>query len=157
MLKVDFSWTRWCEWLYNVDNDHDYVLVLIMMMLVELLWWWCWWIIYECVHICRWWILTCYWRRLDGVSMYWNMLMLIFEVCVNICIVVESYVRAFMTDGWRILYPYWRRQILCIQLFGMTMTCCWHHEVTTSELTWYHMYLEESRTMHAFIIWRVVS
>jgi len=24
-------------------------------------------------------------------------------------------------------------------------------------LTWYHMHLEESRTLHAFIIWRVVS
>jgi len=60
----------------NVDNRHDYVLVLIigcllliMMMLVELLWWRCWWIIYVYVHICYWWCL-------DGVSMYWNMLML---------------------------------------------------------------------------------
>ena len=104
----------------NVDNGHDYVLVMIMMMFC----WWCWWNIYE--NICCWWILACYWRRLNGVSMYWKTLMLYvmnacIELCcwiltcywrwrilciqslvmifVKICIVVESYVHAYMTDG----------------------------------------------------------
>jgi len=93
---------------------------MIMMMFC----WWCWWNIYE--NICCWWILACYWRRLNGVSMYWKTLMLYvmnacIELCcwiltcywrwrilciqslvmifVKICIVVESYVHAYMTDG----------------------------------------------------------
>jgi len=47
------------------------------------------------------------------------MLLLIVEVCVNICIVVESYVHAFMTDGdgfyinigndEYFVFNYWRR------------------------------------------------
>jgi len=47
--------------------------------------------------------------------------------------------------------------IIRVDYSGWNMMCLLHLGVTTSELTWYHMHLEESRTLHAFIIWRVVS
>jgi len=67
------------NWIVNVVGDFIYVK-----------WWW---IVGEytyakwLVNECNWWI-TCWWI-----------------ICVNICIVVESYVHAYMTDGDGFLYP----------------------------------------------------
>jgi len=66
------------------------------------------------------------------------------------------------------VYPYWRRRIIFIHIgkdrifiFILATTECFafilvmimiqmYLEVVTSVLTWYHMLLEESRTLHTF-------
>jgi len=115
----------WC-WLWSY-------LLIIMMMLVELLWWWCLLNYYDddvgelymyskhvfkyvgelymymCIYVVDE-FLACYWRRFDGVSMYWNMLVLIWwRMCEHmhccwwvICSCIHDW-------WWRILYPYWWR------------------------------------------------
>ena len=60
--------------------------------------------------------LTCYWCWIVGVSMYWNMLVLIVEVVWIYALLLLSH---RSTHCWcRISYPCWWR-ILCIQLFGL--------------------------------------
>jgi len=145
------------DYIYvNVDNCHYYVLVLIMVMLVNNHDDACWIIMMMLVNyicICAYMLLvnflTCYWRWLDGVRMYWNMLVLIVEFVWTYALLLLSHMSMHPYQCW------WR--ILCIQLFKVIMMCSWHHGVTTSEVTCYHMHLEESRTLHAFIIGRVVS
>jgi len=64
---------------------------------------------YMCIYVVDE-FLACYWRRFDGVSMYWNMLVLIWwRMCEHmhccwwvICSCIHDW-------WWRILYPYWRR------------------------------------------------
>jgi len=97
----------------------------------------------DCICLCAYMLLvnflTCYWCWFNGVSMYWNMLVLIVEVVWIYALLSLSH---RSTHCWcRISYPCWWR-ILCIQLFGVIMMCLLHHGVTTSEVIWYHTCLE---------------
>jgi hypothetical protein len=67
------------------------------------------------------------------------LVMLMWLVCVNICIVVESYVHAFMTDGGGFY----------IQLSWLQCFCCIGGD--DLEVIWYRMHLDESRAI-AYIV-----
>jgi len=107
----------------NVDNGHDYVLMLIMVMLVNNHDDACWIImttmLVNYICICSYMLLvnflTCYWWRFDCVSMYWNMLVLIVEV-------VWTYALLLLSHMFMYSYPYCWRRILCIQLLVTTNT-----------------------------------
>ena len=156
IVRCIFSFV-WIVWLYvllsrnnvdvdeylsmNVDNGHDYVLVLIKVMFVNNHDDACWIIMMmmfvNYVHICAYMLLvnflTCYWRWHNGVSMYLNMLVLIVEVLWTYALLLSSHM---------CMHPYsWWWWILCIQLFGVIMICSWHHRVTTSDVIWYHMHV----------------
>jgi len=143
-----FSFT-WMVWLYvllscnnvdmdeymymNVDNGHDYVLVLIVMMLVELLWWWCWWIIYVYVHICCWWIL------LHATSVD-----LMVYACVEICWCWLLKLCEHMHCCCWVIRSCTQNMLLMNTLYSIMrvdMMFLLHHGVTTSEVIWYHMYI----------------
>ena len=72
----------------NVDNGHEYILVLIMVMLLnnhdDACWITMMKMLVNYIFICAYMLLvnflTCYWWWLGGVSMYWNMLMTLIEL-----------------------------------------------------------------------------
>jgi len=114
---------QWSElWLVNT------------YMLIEL--WMCWWL-----HICR--VTMNYW----WIHIYAYMLVMMWWYCLcEHMHWVESYVHAYMTDGDgdEYLYPNVRRGVKSY----IRCVCC--IEGDDLEVIWYHMHLEESRTLHAF-------
>lgn len=87
------------NWLYFVKNVIFGTIYSISWLLL---------INYDDEELC-WWIFTCNWLRIDGVCMYWNVLMLIVDdLLLNICIdwVICSW---FHDVSCRIVYPYWRQ------------------------------------------------
>jgi len=59
-----------------LDNNHDDACWIIkVMMLVNY--------ICICAYMLLVNFLTCYWCWLDGVSMYWNMLVIVMKLCVH--------------------------------------------------------------------------
>jgi len=87
--------------------------------------WWCNW----------WWINQCKWR------------------CTFTLLLVNTYVRWFRIVESLLVCPCITVILSHMWNVVLHMMYSWHHGVTTSEVIWYHMHLEESRILHAFIIW----
>jgi len=129
---VDEFLTCYWRWFGDVSMYSKYVGELHMYMCIyvveHICCWWVsymllatiWWCkhvfkyvgelyMYMCIYVVDE-FLTCYWRRFDGVSMYWNMLVLIWwRMCeyMHFCWwVICSCIHDWW---WQILYPYWRR------------------------------------------------
>ena len=93
--------------------------------------WWCIYVTTICClnYGCCWWFIYVKWGELLSIAYIQVLVMLRWFVCVNICIVVESYVHAFMTDGVRFY----------IQLRWLRWFCC--IEGDNLEVIWYHMHV----------------
>jgi len=116
------------EFLHAIGDDFDGVCMYWIMLLNSYMLLATTLLVYACIELCYW-ILTCYWWRLDGVNMYWKMLMLIIDdLCehMHCCLVICSCIHDWW---WRILYPYWRQPDF-ISILTLTMMFLLHHEVT---------------------------
>jgi hypothetical protein len=107
---------------------------------------WRWLVVYICdkYMLLELWILLVIVYMLGGgelllIAYIQVLVMMGWFVCVNICIVVESYVHAFMTDGGGFY----------IQLRWLRCFCC--IEGDDLEVVWYRMHLDGSRAI-AYIV-----
>ena len=138
------------EWLLSDEYDVcDHMLYLFLYLdckelcgnIATICWFmWRWLMVYICDNymLIELWMLLVIVYMLSGgelllIAYIQVLVMLRWIVCVNICIVVESYVHAYMTDGGGFY----------IQLRWLRCFCCIKGD--DLEVFWYHMHLDESR------------
>jgi len=143
---VWYDYMKICEWLLGVEYDvyhnvmyfllyldvRNRMLLLNTYMLTDCA------IVGEYIYVDWWW--CCWWLHIY----YVNGDDVVNCLCEHICIVVESYVYAYMTDGDRCLYPKCKT---CVKSYIQYFCCI---EGDDLEVIWYRMHLEESRTLHVF-------